>query len=94
MSALLLQNEAINNYDSAKEQDHLGNHSHRTGYNNPVFVQCNKTGQRQSVFWYPYADHPNTSINDRQSLNRIESRHGNVTFSNFSGAKHDRITTS
>ena len=94
MSAVLLQNESGQDYSSTKQDEHtMDRNTHTVGFNNPVFMQCNKTGQRQSVFWYPYSSDPSASINHDPVQNRSDqsASHNNVTFSSFRAGKHERM---
>ena len=94
---MLLQNEATQDYQSTKQKQKKTEHKAATGvrFENPVFLQCSSTGQRQSVFWYPYSSDTNASNSNglvQDSPNRKKNQK-NVTFSSFQSPKGEIITT-
>lgn len=92
MSAVLLQQERAQNYESTKKANHRDKHHHTTGFTNPVVVQCTKTGQTQSVFWYPYTSSSNASTNCSDNtvlLGKDHCHNSVITCSAFKGAKED-----
>eukprot|EP00795_Rhopilema_esculentum_P008430 gene8429-14411_t len=90
MSAVLLQDE-ISNYESTKDgqQGKPDNHTQTAGFNNPVFIQCDTSGQKKTVFCYPYTAAPTISINGQQGQHTLvsEAPSTNVTLSNFTKKK-------
>ena len=94
MSAVLLQNEETQNYASTKQHDKSTEHrTCKVRFDNPVYIQCNTTGQNQSVFWYPYSIDTNVSENGKlveQSVDQVNNQR-NITFSSFKSAKGHNV---
>ena len=94
LSAVLLQNEATQDYKSTM-QHQTERKPNGVRFDNPVFLQCNSTGQRQSVFWYPYVSDTNASnSNDMVQHSPSQKKNQkNVTFSSFQSAQSEFIKT-